>query len=127
MMKTQAGQALIVDTDEGTRVLCRHALEELGFVAEAYDHGARAAHALECAEIDLLLLNPCVPDADAVAPGERCAPPTIILVDGGDVSQGVGRAAWPGVRGVLFKPFAADDLRRVLDEIMPRALVRVYN
>lgn len=120
-MSYHSGHALVIDSDPITREVCATTLRDAGFVVQALDTPAAARDALLNATYDLVLLDGAAPDGDGLAllrqlHEQQVRVPVLLMCSGASLEV-VARAMRLGARGLLVKPFSADDLRATALEI----------
>ena len=117
--KTQ--HVLVVDDDEGIRMLEADILREAGYGVEQATGGAAAIEQLKHTRPDLVLLDLLMPDIDGWAVlrfiRTMASPPRVVVVSGlreivppGDLSQCVA--------GCVHKPFAIDHLIKTCASVL---------
>jgi two-component system chemotaxis response regulator CheY len=119
---------LVVDDDANIREMLDMVLVSEGFEVVAVAHGAAALALLDEIKPNVILLDMKMPVMDGweflrryrQRPGEKV--PVVVLTAAQDDKR---RAADVGADAYIAKPFAIDDLIRVLDQcIPPNACVR---
>src|SRR2546421_3554951 len=122
------GNVLVVDDEDGVRDSIRAILEESCDILEASD-GAQALELLQSHDVDLVMLDQCMPgDAGiAVLPKIHAVDPTIVVVLATavrDVRTAV-EAMRLGAYDYLVKPFDVDDILMLVQRALEkRALER---
>ncbi|MCS6881698.1 MAG: ATP-binding protein [Oscillochloridaceae bacterium] len=120
-MSYHSGHALVIDSDPVTREVCATTLRDAGFVVHALDAPAAARDALLNAAFDLVLLDGAAPGGDGLALlrqlHEQQVRVPVLLMCGDASVEFVTQAMRLGARGLLVKPFSADDLRATALEI----------
>ena len=104
----------VVDDDRGVRDSLRFLLETAGHAVETYASGARFLAEADPARFACLVLDQRMPqvaglDLLALLRGRGVATPTLLIVSAPSPAVSL-RAAELGVRRVLEKPLARDDL-----------------
>lgn len=129
-MNYHSGHALVIDSDPITREACAATLQEAGFVVRAMDAPAAAREALLASAYDLVLLDGAAPNGDGLAllrqlREQQVRVPILLMCSGASV-EFIAQAMRLGARGLLLKPFSADDLRATALEVASerRAAVR---
>lgn len=110
---TRRVRVLVVDDDEGVRMVITQALEGEGFTVEPVSNGDAALQSVRRAAPDLMLLDVNMPGVDGwqVLSDLRAAagPQTpVVVMTAGFVAQ--DRALASGAQGFLSKPFELDEL-----------------
>jgi ribonuclease P protein subunit RPR2 len=112
---------LVVDDDEGLRLLLRTTLED-EFALEEASSAEEARALLPAWRPAVVILDVALPGLDGLAFCRELATeslveaPRVILLTGGEVRAGAARAA--GAEAVLRKPFSPLDLVAVIDSVM---------
>jgi len=114
---------LIAEDDEPARVLLSRALELDGHVVHGVDDGAAALEYLQGgSEIDLLLTDISMPVMDGIALAlsvSRDRPELPILLMTGFTEQRERASGLEAlIRGVIVKPFAIEDVRAKISEVL---------
>lgn len=116
------GTALVVDDDRTIRSLCRVLLERMGFQVTLHDNGADALNALRNTNYNLLLVDLRLPDMDGTDLlelfGDTTVKPAIIAITGHASVEDTARITLLGAQGILLKPFDADELIAVVNEVL---------
>ncbi|MGB9632116.1 MAG: ATP-binding protein [Chloroflexaceae bacterium] len=120
-MSHHSGHALVIDSDPITREVCAATLREAGFVVRTMDAPAAASEALLASSYDLVLLDGAAPNGDGLAllrqlREQQVQVPILLMCSGASV-EFIAQAMRLGARGLLLKPFNADDLRATALEI----------
>ena len=119
---------LIVDDEPNVRLVFRVALESAGHRCREAVDGASARELLAGVEVDLVLLDLRMPGDDGIATLRRLRDagvdvPVVILTAHGSVPDAVA-AMKLGAVDFLAKPITPDALRRAVDEVLRRSLLR---
>jgi two-component system NtrC family sensor kinase len=120
-MNQHYGRALVIDDDALFRELCAETLRRSGFSVEARASTAEVLDLFRAGPFDLVILDLYLPDTDGLSLLEqlrerRIAVP-ILLISGGATVEQAARAMRLGARGLLLKPFKAEELRAAALEI----------
>jgi two-component system NtrC family sensor kinase len=120
-MKQNSGRALVIDDDPILREFCAATLRRAGFAVEALASTHEALDLLRARSFDLIILDLYLPDGDGLdlleQMRERRIAAPILLISGGATVADAARAMRLGARGLLIKPFKAEELRTTALEI----------
>lgn len=114
-MKQHSGRALVIDDDPLLREFCAEALRREGFAVETVGSPVAALEILRHQSFDVVILDLFLPEVDGLSLMERmrerrvAAP--ILLISGAATVEQAARAMRLGARGLLLKPFKAEELR----------------
>ncbi len=121
-MNQNAGRALVIDDDPGSRELCATTLRQTGFSVEALAASGEALATIEQRSYDLVVLDIAAPGPAGLSlleqMREREVSASILLISGTASVEQAARAMRLGARGLLLKPFAPDELRTTALEIV---------
>lgn len=119
---------LVVDDDSSQRRLFQRALERDGWDVVAVESGAAAVEAFARGSYELLFSDINLGDMNGIdlARGirQQCPEIRVVLVSG--LPQNLERAKSAGFKSCLLKPFALDELGRLVRETQPSALERPF-
>lgn len=120
-MKQHSGRALVIDDDPILREFCAETLRRAGFGVESVGSPLAALEILRHRGFDLIILDLHLPDVDGLSLLERMrerriAAPILLISAAATVEQ-AARAMRLGARGLLIKPFRAEELRATAVEI----------
>jgi DNA-binding NtrC family response regulator len=113
---------LLVDDDPQIRALCRVALEETGYLVREARDGEEALTAIKETPCDLIVLDLSMPDVDgfeflsAVRP--KVPKLKVIVVSGFLGGTMLKAAKLLGAAATLAKPFSADSLLLLVNEVL---------
>jgi DNA-binding response OmpR family regulator len=111
---------LLIEDDHGLQVALRYLLEDLGYdLVVAADH-AQASRAIcdgpyDAAIVDYFLDN--IPSSDLIAQLRKRYPTTPLVCSTAAFAEQIDDSVRPNA--FLYKPFGANQLRDVLDALMP--------
>jgi len=130
IMSSWAGRVLVVDDDPQLRDLCRQTLARAGFVVTTAPSAAVALEALDQVSFDLVLLDLAMPGTNGLQLLEqirsRDISVPILIVSGMASVEQLAFAMRLGARGLLTKPFRAQELADTARELVAkRQAVRV--
>jgi DNA-binding response OmpR family regulator len=115
-------RALIVETDPGTRRLCRDVLKDCGVTAEVVDLGVAAVAAARQQRLDLIIVDLQLSDSPGLevvrwlrSNPALTATPVILLSAGAD--DFTDSSEW-GADALLMKPVSAAALRQVVRSLL---------
>jgi CheY-like chemotaxis protein len=117
--------ALIVDDEEAYRIFLREIFERIGFTVLTAENGKRALEQIEGVDLSVVVTDMVMPDMDGAEFIARLrmknATVPIIAITGymnGHASlQAVNDYL---VSGVIYKPFAAKEIRNVVEQVVPK-------
>jgi len=113
---------LVVDDDPQIRKLCRITLEGAGKLVKEADNGKQALAAIKRANVDLILLDLCMPDMDGLEflKAVRVDSPQLKIVTISGFMGGVMLPAAKHLGGTatLAKPFSPDALLSLVDKVL---------
>jgi PAS domain S-box-containing protein len=118
---------LVVDDEEGIRTLTRRILERFGYHVMLAANGAEAVamYAQHRREIAVVLTDMAMPVMDGLATivALRAMDPQVKIVgsSGHAANQGVAEALGAGVHHFIPKPYTAEAMVRVMDQVLGRA------
>ncbi len=129
-MSSWAGRVLVVDDDPLLRDLCRQTLARAGFVVTTAADARQAIEALDQSAFDLVMVDLVMPEIDGLQLLElirsRDISVPILIASGVASIEQVAQAMRLGARGLLIKPFRAQDLAAMARELVAkRQAVRV--
>src|SRR5262249_40995337 len=112
-----AARVLVVDDEEGLRVLVASLLRDRGYEVQEAADGEEALRRLEAEAPELLVLDLVMPRLDGWGVLAQLAtraerPPVVVLTADYD---GFARAVREGAAGYVFKPFKSDELTAICD------------
>ncbi|NWF82017.1 MAG: response regulator [Chloroflexi bacterium] len=120
-MHDHSGRALVIDDDAVTRDFCSETLRRAGFAVDALDSPVAALPTLLARPYDLVLLDSSMPAGDGLSLlrqlRERHLSVPILLISAGAGVEHAVQAMRLGARGLLLKPFSAEELRTTALEI----------
>ncbi len=120
-MSYHSGHALVIDGDAITREVCAVTLREAGFVVQTTASPAAARDALLAHSYDVVLLDGPTTDGAGLAllqqlREQHVSAPILLMCSNASV-EFIAQAMRLGARGLLLKPFTADDLRATALEL----------
>lgn len=123
-MSSWAGQVLVVDDDPQLRDLCRQTLVRAGFVVTTAASATSALEALDHATFDLIMIDLAMPEIDGLQLLELIrlrdiSVPVLIISGIASVDQ-IAYAMRLGARGLLIKPFRAQELADIARELVAK-------
>jgi CheY-like chemotaxis protein len=122
---------LIVDDDSDHAESIADLLEMRGYATEVAESGEAAAARFREVDFDLVFMDVRLPGMSGVETFfefRRIRPAAkVMMMTGYSVAQLVAQAVENGALGVLYKPFAIEDLHAALDRLKPRGLVLVVD
>ncbi|MEF3272990.1 MAG: response regulator [Chloroflexus sp.] len=129
-MSNWAGRVLVVDDDPMLRDLCRQTLARAGFVVTTAADTTTALEAFDQASFDLVILDLAMPGGGGLQLLERIRlrdiSVPILIVSGVASVEQVADAMRLGARGLLIKPFQAQELAETARELVAkRQAIRV--
>jgi two-component system, OmpR family, response regulator len=120
-------QVLLVEDESALRELLAQFLEVRGYRVHAVSNGRLAARWLAAHSVDVVLTDLCMPDADGVELlmelRQRPVRTSVIAMSGGingDAESLLHMATLLGAKRTLQKPFALEELARVVREVVGR-------
>lgn len=117
-MAESRARVLIVDDDEGHRVLLSHLLERDGFAVRTVSGGQKAIDNIRAGTVDILLLDFKMPEMDGMEVLRMVkgidADLPVIMITGYANIPGAVKAIKAGAHDYLSKPFDHDDVLRVM-------------
>jgi Response regulator containing CheY-like receiver, AAA-type ATPase, and DNA-binding domains len=117
-----AGRVLVVDDDPLLRDLCRQTLARAGFVVMTAANATIALEALEQTIFDLIIVDLAMPNIDGIQLLElirlRDISVPILIVSGVASVEHIAQAMRLGARGLLIKPFRAQELTDIAHELV---------
>ncbi len=119
-----AGRVLVVDDDPLLRDLCRQTLARAGFVVVTAANATIALEALEQTIFDLVIVDLAMPGVDGIQLLElirlRDISVPILIVSGIASVEQIVQAMRLGARGLLIKPFHAQELTSIAHELVSK-------
>ena len=120
-------RVLLVEDEDALRELLTQFLEVRGYRVHAVGNGWLAARWLAVNPVDVVVTDLCMPEADGVELlmelRQRPARMPIVAMSGGingDAESLLHMAALLGAKRTLQKPFALEELARVMREVVDR-------
>ncbi len=116
---------LLVDDQEGERLLGAAALREVGFEVHVAGDGPSAIEAAARLRPDLVLMDVRMPGMDGIEACERllaqpeCRRTRVVVLSGDDRPETVGRAREAGAVATLPKMFNWRDYAQTVKALMP--------
>lgn len=117
------GDILIVDDDEGHRVLLSEKVKDLGFSPDTASDGFEAMAKMKTG-FDLVLLDAQMPGKDGfevageIREEKEYDDVTIVMVTGHDSQKDKKRAGEIGIEGFIGKPVEFDDLKSIVCKLL---------
>lgn len=129
-MSSWAGHVLVVDDDPQLRDLCRQTLARAGFVVTTAADVTTALEAMEQTAFDLVIVDLIMPGMNGRQLLElirtRDISVPILIVSGAASIEQISYAMRLGARGLLIKPFRAQELADIARELVAkRQAIRV--
>ncbi|PMP87270.1 MAG: histidine kinase, partial [Chloroflexus aggregans] len=123
-MNSWAGRVLVVDDDPQLRDLCRQTLARAGFVVTTAANATSALAALDHAPFDLIMIDLAMPEIDGLQLLElirlRDISVPVLIVSGVASVDQIAYAMRLGARGLLIKPFRAQELADIARELVAK-------
>jgi DNA-binding response OmpR family regulator len=117
-------RVLIVDDEPDILLMLRLTLEAEGFTTALAADGETALERLDADQFDVMLLDVMMPVMDGWGVLERlqgrAGAPAVIVVSAKTAPADIARAMDLGAAEYVTKPFAVNDLARVIHRLAPR-------
>lgn len=131
-MGEYSGRVLVVDDDPVALTLCQRALQHAGFTVATTEVADQVPSLLRQHHFDLILLDLQMPVMDGLTllAQIRSRDPNvpIVIITGTATLEHAIQAIRLGAQGLLLKPFAPNDLRdTVVDVLRKRRELRIYD
>jgi len=112
---------LIVDDDTELCETLSHTLEDEGYRVVVANNGAKAITEMKFHPFDFVLIDIMMPGMNGVETLRQIkslnpAVATFLMTGHSTLEGLVSEALWAGVDGVLYKPFSADDVLKMIEE-----------
>jgi len=112
---------LIVDDDTELCETLSHILEDEGYRVVVANNGAKAITEMKFHPFDFVLIDIMMPGMNGVETLRQIkslnpAVATFLMTGHSTLEGLVSEALWAGVDGVLYKPFSADDVLKMIEE-----------
>lgn len=124
---TSLGMILVIDDDEAVRVMARRVLVDAGYGVQEAEDGEAGLDYYRQQRFDAVITDIVMPDKEGLETIRDLlgADPLVKIIAmsgaGGPASGGyLGLALKFGAQRILHKPFTADALLKVVDEVLAR-------
>lgn len=124
-------QLLLVDDEPRMLASLLSLLSERGFELTTASDGAQAIAQLQCKPFDLVMLDLCLPDMSGHVVmqyiNEQQLPTDVIIISGDSGIDAAIGALKLGAYDYLRKPYASEELLKVVHNALERRALRVHN
>lgn len=117
-------RVLVVDDDDGIRLLLRRVLEAAAYQVETAENGRLALEKVKTAPPDLIILDLMMPILDGWGVIERLrathAPPPVVVLSAVAERDAFPQGRWAGVRAFARKPVSIGELLETCARVLGR-------